>query len=67
MKKVNILFISNSVSKTGAPKMLELLLNYIKKHKSDKYTVYVASVLESEVKVEDKECYGNHYQLLKLI
>ena len=61
MKKVNILFISNSVSKTGAPKMLELLLNYIKKHKSDKYTVYVASVLESEVKVEDKEYWEKNY------
>jgi hypothetical protein len=61
MKKLNILFISNSVSKTGAPKMLELLLNYIKKHKADKYTVYVASVLESEIKVEDKTYWERNY------
>ena len=61
MKKLNILFISNSVSKTGAPKMLELLLSYIKKHKADKYTVYVVSVLESEIKVEDKTYWERNY------
>lgn len=61
MKKLNILFISNSVSKTGAPKMLELLLNYIKTHKSTEYKVYVSCILESEIKIENKEYWEKNY------
>lgn len=61
MKKVNILFISNGVSKTGAPKMLELLLNYIKTNKADKYTVYVSSILMPDMKSEDREYWEKTY------
>lgn len=61
MKKTNILFISNHVSKTGAPAMLQLLLNYIKENKAEIYTVYVSSLLMSDIKNSDREYWEKTY------
>lgn len=59
--KTNILFISNHVSKTGAPAVLQLLLNYIKANHSDQYTVYVSSLLMADIKKEDRERWEKTY------
>lgn len=61
MKKTNILFISNHVSKTGAPAMLQLLLNYIKENHADRYTVYVSSLLMTDIKTSDCEYWKKMY------
>lgn len=61
MKKTNILFISNHVSKTGAPAVLQLLLNYIKQTQSEKYTVYVSSLLMADIKKNDREYWEKTY------